>query len=746
MDLANSRSNENSEALVPAGELLTRALAAYQTAVPPRQEPEGGDEGIPLAHYIWVLRRYRWYILSFVAICTIASFIISKRMKPLYESLATLDVDRAAPSAVVGSQSQPGQDGFDSDTFLATQVELLQSDSVLRPVAEKYNLLQMEQAAGFFAKPAGPYVPPKGPIHLEFLRIVHPVNTYLIRIFYRSINPALSANVANAIVVSYLKHSYEIRSHASAAVSSFMESQLDELKAKMERSQIAVAKFEKDLDVINPEQKTSIISAQLLQLNTEYTNAQADRMKKQAASQSTESGSIDAAQVSTQADLLKKLQDHLNDAQEKFAQVEEQYGPNHPEYAKSASNLKQVQAEFDAARQSVKRRTEVEYKEAVNRENMLRESVAQTKADFDKLNENSYKYQNLKQEADEDKKLYDELVRKIKEEGINSGFENRSVRLADGALPDNGPVSPKIPFNVLLTFVFSTVVGVGGAILADTLDRSISDPEQVVRELRTNLIGSIPLSRDWKFRFAKPEEGEEAALVPVEALSLGTKMLEESVRVLHSSILLSDLDRRIRSILITSVSPRDGKSTTSALLATTNAQQGKKTLLIDGDLRRPSLDRIFAISSPVGLSNVVLGEMDWREAISKVDRVPNLDLLTSGPPSHRAIEMSGTVIGRLLEEAGREYSLIIIDSAPLMNFAEPLHMATAVDGVVIVSVAGQTDRKALSSILSRLARLRANVIGLVMNKVTRDLTENYEYYGYGKYGKYASNYYTSDRS
>ncbi len=745
MDTSNSRSNAETEALVPTGELLSRALAAYQQGTPRygAGEPPPSEGNLPVAHYLWVFKRYRWHMLTFVALCTVATFVISSRMSPMYESTATLDVDRDAPAGVVGEESHNVSQNLDADQYMATQIHLIESDSVLRPVVRRYNLLQHEHETGFMHH-TDKVAEPNGPVSLRRLNISRALNTYLIQITYRSPNPVLAATVANAIAKSYLERSYEIRAHASSTLSAFMEKQLDELRAKMEKSGMALAQYEKELNVINPEDKTNILSARLLQLNTEYTNAQADRMKKEASFNSNPNGSADAGQVSSQGDAIKKLQERLNEASEKFASVKEQYGPNHPEYIKAAALLKEVQSQFDATRQGVRRRTEIEYREAVNHEAMLRQSVAEVKNEYDKLNEHSFQYQNKKREADADKKLYDELEGKIKESTINSGFANRNVRIADDARPGDTPVAPNIPLNVMLTFILSTFMAIGGAVLADAFDNTIRDPEQVTRELKTNLIGSLPMSRDWKFRFGPndPLAADGTALVKAEDISPGTKLLEESVRVLHSSILLSDMDRRIRSILITSASPRDGKSTTSALLATTNAQQGKKTLLIDGDLRRPSMDRFFAVNSPVGLSNVVLGEMSWRDVVVPVERVPNLDLMTSGPPSHRALEMAGAGMEAILEQATREYALIIIDSAPLMNFAEPLQMATLVDGVVIVSVAGETNRKAVASVLTRLTRMRANVIGLVLNKVTKNMTDSYEYYGYGKY---ASNYY-SDRT
>jgi polysaccharide biosynthesis transport protein len=551
MDKSKTKSNSESEALVPAGELLSRALAAYQQA-PVRfagSEPPSSDGSIPLAHYLWVFKRYRWHMLSFVALCTIATFIISSRMSPMYESTATLDVDRDAPSGVVGEESRSVSSNLDADQYMATQMHLIESDSVLRPVVHKYNLLYHEHSTGFFHH-TEPVAEPNGPVSLRRLTVSRALNTYLILITYRSPNPVLAATVANAIAKSYLDRTYEIRAKASGVLSQYMERQLDELRAKMEKSGMALAQFEKELNVINPEDKTNILSARLLQLNQAYTEAQSDRIKKEAAFNSNPNGTADAGETSTQGDSIKKLQDRLNDASEKFAAVKEQYGPNHPEYIKAAALVKEIQSQFDATLQGVRRRTEIEYREAVNKEALLRESVAQTKAESDKLNEHSFQYQQLKGEADADKKLYDDLENKIKESTINSGFANRNVRVADDARPGDGPVSPNIPLNVLLTFILSTFMAVGGAVLADAMDSTIRDPEQVTRELKTHLIGSMPMSRDWKFRFG-PTDGlnsEGSELVKAEAVSPGTKLLEESVRVLHSSILLSDLDRRIRYV------------------------------------------------------------------------------------------------------------------------------------------------------------------------------------------------------
>jgi polysaccharide biosynthesis transport protein len=222
-------------------------------------------------------------------------------------------------------------------------------------------------------------------------------------------------------------------------------------------------------------------------------------------------------------------------------------------------------------------------------------------------------------------------------------------------------------------------------------------------------------------------------------------LFEESVRTLHSSILLSDLDRGIRSLLVTSTAPGEGKSTTAVYLAVSNAAQGHATLLVDADMRRPSLHRILGTSPVTGLSQVLSGEIPWREALANTGARPNLHFLPAGPASRHAPDLVGRGLEDLIDAAEREYSLIVIDSPPFLNFAEPLRMSTMVDGVLLVAVAGETNRQAVASVLATLKRVRANVVGLVLNKVTKQLMENYHYYGsYGHYGKYYKRYQNSD--
>ncbi len=702
-------------------------------------EMEFQDSGTPLSHYLWVLKRHRWKILSFVTACVIATLIVSKRITPLYESTATIDVDLQTPSGIIGSEAMPVA-RWDADQFLATQVKLLQSDSVLRPVLRRFKLAVQEDREATNLRSTEVE---NAPARLPNLKVTRPPNTYLLLVSYRSPDPRLAADVANAIANSYIEHTYNIRFRSTMGLSSFMERQLEELKAKMERSSAALAQFERELNVINPEEKTNILSARLLQLNTEYTNAQADRVRKEAAYNSVRSGTLEAALASPQGEALKKLAERLYEAQEKFAQVKVHYGANHPEYRKAEAQAAQLQRQLDETLRSILRRVEVEYHEAVNREAMLKKAVDQTKAEFDRLNARSFEYQALKREAEADKKLYEELVRKIKEASINAGFQNSSIRLADPARPALAPVYPNVTLNLVLAFLFSSLLAVGAAILSDTMDKTIRDPEQVARTLNTEVIGSLPMVKAWRRQLpVVTAQDESRALVPRGHAGRTVTSFEEAIRTLRNSILLADFDRGLRSLMVTSACPAEGKTLTAAHLALAHAAQGHKTLLIDGDLRRPGVHRLFGLNGQGGLTQVIANGGRWQEALVKLEQAPNLDILPAGSPALRAARMIGKTLREVLKEAESDYELIVLDSPPVLGFPESFEMATLVDGVLVVALAGQTDRKAVSSALQALTRLRVNVVGLVLNEVTSATSDGYYYYGY--YGKYYKGYYHRD--
>jgi capsular exopolysaccharide synthesis family protein len=308
------------------------------------------------------------------------------------------------------------------------------------------------------------------------------------------------------------------------------------------------------------------------------------------------------------------------------------------------------------------------------------------------------------------------------------------------------PVSPNILLNVALAFLFSSLLGVGVAIMTDVMDNTLHDPEQVKRLFNTEVMGILPVIEPRKRRLTgRNADGASASAIPLMRLSEGNDQMErgyvEAMRTLRNTILLSNLDQRLGSILVTSAGPGEGKTTTAVHFALAHAEQHHKTLLIDCDLRRPSVHKYFDTPMENGVQAVICDGMPWRDAVQEIPDIPTLHLLASSRSSRQATDLVGRGLTQILREASGEYDLIVVDAPPLLGFAEPLQIATAVDGVVVVTIAGETNRNAIASVLNTLRRVRANAMGIVFNKTDKSFSNGYYYYGY--YGKY-KRYYAQD--
>lgn len=681
--------------------------------------------GTPIDYYTSILRRNGWKIFGAVVISLALTYGVSSLLTPVYEGTATVDIDMRTPLGVLGSDSRQVSSP-DADQFMATQMKLIQSDSVLRPVVEKYHLLSLERQLA--NDPSLQPVLDNAPVKLKKLRINRPPNTFLVQISYRSPDRDLSSAVANDIAKSYIQHTYELRLQTSQGVSEFMERQLEQLKAQMEKSSDKLAAFEKDLNVADPDQKTAILSSRLVQLNSEYTAAEADRLRKEAAFHATQNGSLEAAEVSTQGEALKQLTERLSEAQERFALVKNQFGKNFPDYKKAALEVEELQTQVNQTRDSISKRVEIEFRQAVNHEDMLETAVAGLKKEFDALNARSFEYQTLKRDAEADKKLYDELEQKIKEAGINAGFQNSSVRLADPARPTLKPTFPDLKLNLFVALCFSLGGSIILAIAMDRRNTTVRDPDFVFRNLRMRVLGSLPRIRGQAR--VTPIAGASQSPVPLDRV-----MFDEAVQALRSAILLAPENRRLRCLAVTSPLPGDGKTVTACHLAAANARMGRRTLLIDFDLRRPQVDRCMGIESSENLEEALRGNTARQSGPRAAgDKFPNLDILSLSRGDAELASRAGAAVPVIVAEARQEYDLVVVDSPPLLGFSVPLDIAATADAVLLVAVAGETDFRLVARCVSMLRQVGADNCSLVLNKVTPRNTE------YGYYGNYLKHY------
>ena len=709
---------------------------------------DSSDVQLPLSHYVWLVRTHWIQMAAFIAFAVIATAMVTARLTPQYEGKATLYLDRNAAKNLVGQDSQAGTaNKGDTDAYISSQIQIVQSDAVLRPVVQQFQL-QAKPKDSTEASRIRAAELNAAPVKLKGLTVARPQGTYMLTVTYRSPDPVLAANVANAVAHSFLDRTFNLRIEGSSSLSGYMEKELNDLSDKTKAAEEKVAQFERDLSVINPDQKTSMAQTVLQQFNTELANVQTARVKAESVYDALSTNDLDAAQAAPMGTRIADDLAKLKDSQANFLAVKQRYGPGISTYHDAEAQVQMFQDQVTKDVASARKQAQSEYQTEVNQENLMQKQVADAKAVYDTLNMKMLDYQQAKQEAVNDRALLDELQKKIKENQINAGFNNDMVRVADDARPNYSRVYPNRTINLLVAFLVSTVLSFVGLVATDRVDTTVRNPEQISQTLKARVIGGLPMMKKWR---ASPTLAllQNASLTEVgvggDGKSSQTRNqlsgFEEAVRTLRNSIMLTDFDRRLKCILMTSASPSEGKSTVAAHLAIAHAEQGHKTLLIDGDMRRPSLHKMFGMANLVGLSKVLEHHVDWHEMLLRARPDLELYVLPAGPSTRRAADLVGQALPKMLDQAREEFDLVILDAPPLLGFPEPLQMAASVDGVIVVTRAGQTERKAVAAVLNTLGHLRANVVGLVLNEVKKDMGSGYYYYGYGYYGKYYGKYY-----
>ena len=674
------------------------------------------------------LRRHWWVITIFVALVGSGSYYIAKHLTPLYESTSTVEVNYQQPTGVIGPDALRPLPSNDTDEFLSTQAKLASSDNVIRPVVEKYRLLELEKQVVGGDTAANQRV--RGaPIVLRRLRISRQTGTQLLQISYQSPDAILSANVVNELADNYVNRVFELRSTISASLSSFMERQLEQLKSKMDQSNETLSRFERDLGIINPQQRTTVLSARLLQLTAEYTTVQGERVKKEATVNAVLSGAPDAAQISALGDSLSKLDDKRLAARAVLAAAAATLARNHPDYRRAKAEVDELDRQFEETRKSINSRIGTDFRESVARENLLENQIKKAKADYDAANKNAFEYEQVKREADDDRVMYGELLRKVRESNINAGFQNHSLRTTELGRPASKPISPNVPAIVFLSVVVSTLFAASCLIAFSAFDGTLRDAVGASDRLSIQVLGSLPLvSAPYRTTLL---ESVSPTAITANKRSVGQLKdilaYEEAICKLRNTLDVTTTVLGVRSLLITSSMPNEGKSMTAADVALSFARQSKRTLLIDADLRCPVLHQRLDLPNCSGVADILAGTDTWQACLQTVQNLPSLSVLTAGKPVVSPADTVGSNFGELLSSLHERFDLIVVNAPPMLPFAEPIKMAACVDAVLVVARSGKTTAAAVDNVLSTLEWVSARVLGIVLSQVPRNNeSETYE--------------------
>lgn len=742
----------------------------------PKRSPvpayRAANEDKHLMDHVRVLYKRRWIAVPiFLLVVGIGSFN-ALRQTPLYQGRAQLMIETDTPKvARLDQMFQNDSSLYDID-FYTTQYKILQSRSLTKRTLDKLQLwsaplgngpapktdlslgsLARTSLAKLIALGRAPFAPadsgqPAATHALEpdetraqSLRIdefqagleIAPVrNSRLVDVLYTSTDPVFAATAANAVAQSFIDQSLDFRFSASKTAADWLSERLTEQRQALEASEAALQAYREQNGAITvTDGASNIVVQRLTDLNAALTKAKTERINKEAAYNQLKTAQGQNALETFPAvqanDYVQKLRGDLADLQRQQAQLSERYGERHAEMIK-------IRAAVEAA--DAKLRTEVgkvvesvgnEFIAAQSEERSLQRALDAQKAEALGLNRKGIEYGVLQREVDSNRQIYESLMQRTKETGISSELRSSNIRIVDPAETPRAPSAPNVARSVTLSLVAGLALSLGFVFFIEYLDNRLKTPQDLKVHLGVPFLGMIP---------AVPKEHGPNPLMVGEVP--GT--FAEAFKALRTNVLFSTGDEGLRSLVVTSAGPGEGKSIVSANLAVSLAQAGLRVLLVDADMRRPRVHEIFETKQEPGFSNLLSGNIKASEVVKR-SNVPGLWLMSAGmiPPNPVELLASPRYVG-FLSALDEHFDWVVLDTPPVLVVADSMVVANQATGVIFVVGADQTSRQAARNAVEQLSTTNANIIGSVLNRA--DLHRNPHYYS-SYYRKEYSRYYVS---
>ena len=755
--------------LVPASSPLVREMQPGQgidsgrSAGPPLY-PDLPSHDSALGEYVRVLIKRKWIVGTCLATIFSVVAIATLRMTPIYEANGTIEVNKPDASLNFQNSATFSLDYYDP-TELETEIKILQSDLLALQVIRELNLDRRPEFGGnVLPSPSLDLAP--DPLQVDparasallggfkgNLRVALSPSSRIIEVHYRSADPQMAASVVNTLMQTYVDNNVKSRFESTMQASDWLQKQLVDMQMKVESSQEKLVRYQKEHEILGIDEKQNITTAKLDELNKELTAAESERMDKEAFYRLVESGDPDAiastagsadaqgAGVQPASQLLESLRNRQADLKIQIADLNTQFGPSYPKVAQLNNQLKEVDSQIQAEMKKVVSKVRGQYMTSLQRENMLRDALEKQKQEANKLNESAIEYNLLKRDAETYRTLYEGLLQKLKEAGVSAGLKANNFHIVDSARPPSSPIEPNIPRNLSYGALLGLATGVGLAFLLEGLDNTIRTTEQAQLVSGLPPLGMIPLGS----KAARDSASSRRLVIASskEAVELVTQVrpqsqMAESYRALRTSLLLSNLGSPPKVIMVTSALPQEGKTTTSINCSVVLAQKGVRVLLVDADLRRPSIHKTLGMGPRSGLSNVLTGSTTLEQVIACPPVLPSLHVLPAGtPPPNPAELLASSNMRDVLAQLREQYDHIVVDTPPSLSVTDAVVLSQRADAVVLVIRSGQTTKQALRRARDILARVNAKVVGVLLNAVDLSSPDYYYYYEYqGKYSRY----------
>lgn len=722
-------------------------------------DPDLQEPRLDFVEYWRTLRKHQWAILAFALAVTLVAGVIAFVSTPIYEAKATVLIE-SNKQKVVSIEDVYGGMGASREYF-QTQVEIIKSREVsLKTIAKLklYDLPEFDPRApkkgisalisqiGFATEEEPPEWNEKSLTEAvlgSFSRnlTVEPIRlSQLVIIRYTSPDPGLASRIANAVALTYIENDLDARYQMTLTASTWLQDQLAGLKEKLTQSEQSLQSYREKQGIVSMKeagqngsgQQVELLQARLIEARTRRSEVESTYKTVKEASSTGELASQPAVLVNQQVADAKR---QSSEAARRLADASQRYGKEHPKFMQADSDAKSANENLQRQIELVVGGITNEYERARSTEKMLEGALANARGSVQNINRKEFELGVYEREVDSNRQMYDMFLKRAKETTVGGDLQSVVARIVDRAEPPTLPIKPKKLLIIAVALFMGLLVGVMLALLMEVLDNTMKSTEDVEVHLKQPLLTVLPM-------LAKKEA--DRAISGRLLTESPNSLYSEGIRTARTGVLLSSVDLATRTLIVTSSVPGEGKTTFSCNLAMAHALT-KKTLLIDGDMRRPSVHKSYGLEpTSLGLSELVAGTAALGDCIQAVEG-SKLNVLTSGaiPPNPLELLHSDR-FARTLEELSKHFEIIIIDSPPVELVSDALVIAARASGLIFVTKALATPYQLARKSLLRLRRAHVHIIGVVLNALDFSKAEKYygDYSGYGKYGydNYGSSY------
>jgi exopolysaccharide transport family protein len=702
--------------------------------------------------YWAMLHKRRGIVLTCFGVSLALAVLYNYTTRPVYRATTQILIDRDTPNVLPNKELvELVQGGMD---YYQTQYQLLKGRSLAERAVERLKLQRhpelatgpmmnpWERVRRFFGRPPSAVVDvsglPLSPAAAAFRsRIdVDPLpGSRLVNLHFRAYDPQVAADAANMLAQLYIEQSLELRYTTSTEATGWLSERLSEQQAKVEAAERALQEYREREGLVNQEERQGLVEQKLEMLNGAVLDARTDRIAKeslynQIAAQGP--GQIESFPLVLGSEPVQALKAELALLQKEETRLSETLGDRHPDMVRVRSQIRQTQEKIRTEIRAVAAAAESEYRTALAKEARLAATLEAVKKEAQDTNRKGIDYAVLKREVETNRQLYQDLLTKTKQTGLETELKTTNIRVVEKAERPRGPITPNKMRNYQVAVVLGLLIGIGLALGFEHLDNTFKTPEDVKEHLQVPFLGMVP---DVSLKTAGGAvRGPNASQV----LKNPGSAVADAYRVLRTNLIFTSAETTGRVILVTSASPSEGKTTTLANLATALAQNGAKVLAVDGDLRRPTLNRHFGLEKTPGLSDLIVGKAAASQAIQST-RVNGLQLLACGYQPPNPAELLGSpMMKQILDALRAHYDWVLIDAPPLLAMADAPVLCSLVEGVVLVLAAEVATKPAVMRAIDQVQNVGGKVTGVVLNKVN---LERNSYYYSQYYGEYYRSYY-----